>query len=638
MKRNLFLTVILVLFLILPAWADKTTEEIPDYSHIERSKVPEQYKWKINDIYATDQDWEKDLVKIKKLISMIEEKSKGWTDSPEKMLGFLNFMSEGQIISEKLGGYATNQLNMEVSNQNLRDMTSRFRTAMIDMGSKVGFFRADILALGKDKFNEYVKAEPGLEPYRHMVDAILKMGDHSLSPDKEQILSLTGLFSGVSADAFGMLTTVEIPQPSVTLSDGKTYELSYQTFQELRSSKNPEDREKNMLTFWGNMKKFEKTLSLLYNSNVKNYFFFSKVRGYDGCLDMKLSQDDIDPKVYHNLIKSVRNNLKPLHDYITLKKELLGLETFKYADIYASSVKKIDKKFTWEEAKKILNDALKPLGDNYLNIMNTALDNRWVDIYPNKDKATGAYSSGVYSVHPFIKMNYTGTYSNVSTLAHELGHAIHTYLANKTQPYPTADYPIFLAEIASTFNENLLMDYMLKNSDDDLFKLFVLDEYMARVRSTIYRQTKFAEFELKVHEYVEQGNTLTPDFMNKLYLDLTREYYGHDQGICIVDDYIQNEWSTIPHFYRDFYVYQYSTGIISSMALTKGVLDNGAPAQERYLNFLKSGGSKYPLDTLKDAGIDLTTTEAMDYGLKRTAEIVEQMKELVAKLKKEGKL
>jgi oligoendopeptidase F len=281
---------------------------------------------------------------------------------------------------------------------------------------------------------------------------------------------------------------------------------------------------------------------------------------------------------------------------------------------------------------------MKPLGKDYTDVIKKALTSRWIDIYPNKNKQTGAYSGGVYGIHPYVKMNYNGSYGAVSTLTHELGHSMHSYLSDQTQPYPMADYPIFLAEIASTFNENMLVDYFIKNEKDDLFKLYVIDSYLDQLRGTIYRQTLFAEFELTMHEYVEQGGTLTADWLNAKYLELTRLYYGHNEGVCQVDDFIQNEWSIVPHFYYNFYVYQYSTGIIASMALSDKVIKGEKGSTERYLSFLKSGGSKYPLETLKTAGIDLTTPSPYEQAIKRYDSLVTEMEKIAAKLKKEGKL
>ncbi|MCX6272887.1 MAG: oligoendopeptidase F family protein, partial [Bacteroidetes bacterium] len=329
---------------------------------------------------------------------------------------------------------------------------------------------------------------------------------------------------------------------------------------------------------------------------------------------------------------------EPLWRYLKLKKVLLGLPVMKYDDIYASAVKSVDKKYTYEEACNIILEAMKPMGPEYIEVLKKAFSERWVDIYPNKGKESGAYSSGLFGVHPYIKMNFNGDYNSVSTLAHELGHSVHSYFSDKYQEYTNSNYPTFLAEIASTFNENMLMNYLLKNEKDDMFKLYILDSYLDGVRGTIFRQTLFAEFELLMHQRVEQGQSLTPDWLNENYLRLTREFYGHDNGVMEVGDYIQNEWSSIPHFYMNYYVFQYSTGLIASMALSDKVLNQDITARDKYLAMLKSGGKDYPLNLLKLAGVDMTTPEPTIAAMHNFERLVGEMEKLVEKLKKEGKI
>ena len=325
---------------------------------------------------------------------------------------------------------------------------------------------------------------------------------------------------------------------------------------------------------------------------------------------------------------TVRSNLAPLHRLLRLRARMLGLEEFRYADLYASAVATVERTYAYDEARDLVLRATRPLGAPYARVLEGAFQGGWIDVYPNQGKQSGAYSSGVYGVHPFVKMNYDGRFHNVSTLAHELGHAMHSHLSEQAQPYPTADYPIFLAEIASTFNENLLMHALLETEPDATLKLFLLDNYLETLRGTLFRQALFAEFELAMHERVEQGQSLTPDWLNAAYLELTRHYYGHGQGVVRVDDYIQAEWSGIPHFFYDFYVYQYATGIVASMALAQAVLAEGEPARERYLAFLGSGSSRFPLDTLKAAGVDLATPQPVAAALEAFDGMVARMETL----------
>jgi oligoendopeptidase F len=423
----------------------------------------------------------------------------------------------------------------------------------------------------------------------------------------------------------------------VTLSDGQKVLLNQAAYVRLRASKNAADRTLVMKSFWENQKKFENTLAILQDGAVKQHWFNAQIHKYPDCLSARLFGEDISPEVYQQLISSVHEYLPALQRYLALKQKMLGLPKFRYEDVYASAVQAVDKTYTFSEARKLIDESLKPLGKDYSAALQHAFDDRWMDLYPNKGKESGAYSGGVYGFHPYIKLNYNGDYDAVSTLAHELGHAMHSYFSDKTQPYPTSNYATFLAEIASTFNEHLLMHTLLKNEKDDLFKLFILDNYLDGFRGTLFRQTLFAEFELAMHARVEAGQTLTADWLDRKYLELTRLYYGHDQGICQVDDYIQVEWSRIPHFYMNYYVFQYSTGIIASMALSDMVVKGDKKVQAGYLEVLKAGGSDYPLAILKKAGVDMTKPEPYAAALKRFEQLVGEMEKIVARLKKQKK-
>jgi oligoendopeptidase F len=424
-----------------------------------------------------------------------------------------------------------------------------------------------------------------------------------------------------------------MPAPKVTLSDGKKIRLNTASYSRYRGIENRKDRRKVMRTFWKYHADFKNTHAVLLDGAVKNHFFNARVHRYKSCLEAALYPNNIHLNVYHTLIKTVKENLNPLHRYLKLKTRLLGLKKMSYDDIYASSVPEVDKIYSIEEAQNIILDALKPLGKEYTDVLKKGFNTGWTDIYPNKGKRSGAYSNGsAYDIHPYVLMNYNGKFSSVSTLAHEFGHALHSWFSNQTQPFPLAQYPIFLAEIASTFNEDLLVNYLVKTETDDRLKLYILDQYLENFRGTLYRQTLFADFERTMHEQVENGQTLTPDWLGEKYLQLTRLYYGHKEGIVQVDNYIKNEWSGIPHFYYNFYVYQYSTGIVASTALADMVLNGGKSEQTRYLHFLKSGGTKYPLDTLKEAGVDLTTPRPIKIAISKFNEIVVEMEKIAERL------
>ena len=622
---------------VIPA-ASHSEKAIPDYSETARADVPEPFKWRIEDLYPSVEAWQSDKAVLERKIAQIDDLAPGWTDSASRMVAFLNHVNDLQLLGTKLYSYASHRSNMDLGNQQFQTMKGDIRNLFVNMGTQLAFVDPDVLKLGGEAFAQYLKQEKGLTPYRFSVEKILRMKDHVLPEAQEKIVTQTGLFSGAASRAANMLDNVEIPPAEITISNGQKVKLNYATYARLRASGNAEDRHLAMRTYWDNQRGFQNTLAVLLDAGIKKDLFHARVYGYRDCLESRLYRENIDPQVYHNLIHTVRENLGSLHRYLRLKQELLGLKEFLYEDIYASAVPTVDRLYTFEEAREIILEMMRSLGPAYLEGLHQAFDERWIDIYPNKGKESGAYSGGVYGVHPYVKMNYDGSYSTLSTLAHELGHALHSYFSNQNQHFADSHYPTFLAEIASTFNENLLMHHLLRREKDDLFKLFILDGYLTRIRSTLHRQTLFAEFELAMHNRVEQGQTLTPDWLNDTYLALTRHYYGHDQGVMTVGDFIRNEWSGIPHFYLNYYVFQYSTGIIASMALSDMVLTGGKAEADRYLDFLKAGGSRFPLDTLKIAGLDMTDPAPIKAALDRFDRLVGEMEEIVARLKRAGKL
>jgi len=622
-----------VLALSVGALAAEQSKEVPDFSMKARSEVPVEYTWRIDDIYPTYEDWQKDKEALVALIPQIEVKKAGWTESAQKMadLGELNDAIWRK--AEKLFVYASLQSDMDMGESKFQVMKGELQSIFVDLGVKLAFMEEDLLTVSDETFAAYFKAEPRLEPFRFGIEQTIRKRAHILPEDQQKIVSMTGLFAGTPAKASGFLNDVDIPAPEVKLSDGSTVTLNNAAYNRLRGSKEPADRTTVMRAHWKNRKQYENTFAALFDGSMKQHLFTAQSRNYKDCLEARLDDDNIDTLVYFQLVKSVNDHIGTFHRYLKLKGKLQGLDTMRYEDIYGSAVKSVDKTFTWDESASLIMESLKPLGNEYGAVLKQAFENRWIDRYPNKGKQGGAYSGGVYDVHPYVKMNFNGKYNEVSTIAHELGHAVHSHFANKTQPHPNAGYPLFLAEIASTFNETLLLRHMLKSEKDDLFKLFLLDAYLDQVRGTIYRQTLFAEFELAMHRRVEEGGTLTPDWLNSTYLGLTRRYYGHDTGVLRVDDYIQNEWSGIPHFFRNYYVYQYSTGMIASMALVENAM-KGTDGVTRYLDLLRAGGSDYPLTLLKKAGVDMMTPAPAEAAFKTIDGLITEMEKIVAKLEK----
>jgi oligoendopeptidase F len=601
---------------------------IPDYSGVPRSQVPESFKWRIADIFADETAWREALAQVKAQALDLDPLSKGWTGSAQAMGDFLERLEQVQKLGARLAHYASLQADMDLGDPRCQAMKGEIQSFLVELGAKLSFMDSDLLALGEAKVEAFIQADPRLVPHRVGFLKILRMKAHILPEGEARVAAQAGLFETAPSAAAGMLTDLDMPRPEITLSTGERVGLNTASYQKHRAAKVAADRQLVMETYWTGQQRYENTLATLLDAGIKQDLFQAKVHHYPTCLDAALYPEAIDPAVYRNLIATVRANLAPLHRLLRLRARMLGLQEMRYADLYASAVTSVSRTYGFAEARDLVLRATQPLGAPYTQALERAFGDGWIDVYPNLGKQSGAYSSGVYGLHPFVKMNYDGTFHHVSTLAHELGHAMHSYLSERAQPYPTADYPIFLAEIASTFNENLLMHALLETEQDATLKLFLLDTYLETLRGTLFRQTLFAEFELAMHERVEQGQSLTPDWLNGTYLALTRLYYGHDQGVVRVDDYIQAEWSGIPHFFYNFYVYQYATGIVASMALSEAVLAEGAPARERFLGFLGSGSSRFPLDTLRAAGVDLSSPQPVLAALKAFDGLVARMEEL----------
>lgn len=601
---------------------------VPDYSTTPRTQVPDDCKWRITDIYPNEEAWRAGFAEVKERAAGLEALARVWTQSPRQMGDFMESLEQVNKLGSRLAHYASLQGDMDLGDARYQAMKGEVHSFLVDLGAQLAFMEPDLLALGQAEVERFLAEEPRLASHRVGFLRILRMKDHILPEGEARVVAQAGLFGHAPSSAAGMLTDLDMPRPEATLSTGEKVTLTTANYQKHRAAKSPSDRQLVMTTYWAGQKRYENTLATLLDAGIKQDLFHAKVHRYATCLDAALYPEAIDTAVYRNLVASVRANLGPLHRLLRLRKRMLGLPEFRYADLYASAVGTVTRTYAYGEARDLVLQSTRPLGEAYGRVLAGAFQDGWIDVYPNQGKQSGAYSSGVHGVHPFVKMNYDGTFHNVSTLAHELGHAMHSHLSEQAQPYATADYPIFLAEIASTCNENLLMHTLLETERDATLKLFLLDNYLETLRGTLFRQTLFAEFELAMHERVEQGQSLTPDWLNQAYLELTRHYYGHAQGVVLVDDYIQAEWSGIPHFFYNYYVYQYATGIVASMALAEAVLAEGAPARERYLAFLGAGSSRFPLDTLKAAGVDLATPAPVEAALRAFDGLVARMEAL----------
>ncbi len=601
----------------------------------DRSEVPVEYKWKLEDLYPSDQAWGKAKQVLVAQFDEITQYQGKLGSSASELLSCLEF--DGKVSKEfgRLYSYAHMKSDEDTGNSKYLAMEQEMQQIGTDYNSKAAFITPEVAKMDKETIDRFIGQESGLKIYKMTLYDIQRKKAHTLSEKEEKILAEAGLMADGPSTIYGVFSNAELPYPEITLSDGTTARLTKAGYSLYRASPNREDREAVFQAFWNTFTKFKGTFGTQLYANVKKDMFYARTRGYGSSLESSLDKNNIPTAVYMALIENVTNNLDSFGRFLNLKKRMLGVETLKYSDVYAPVVKGVDLKYTFDEAKELVLDSVKPLGFGYGRIVKKAFDERWIDVYPTPGKRAGAYSSGsAYDVHPYILLNYNGQYDDVSTLAHELGHTMHSYYSNKTQPYATADYSIFVAEVASTFNEALLIDKMLKEIKDDDTRLSLLMNYLEGMRQTVFRQTQFAEFELRIHEKAERGEPLTGDVLNEIYGGILKKYYGHDKGTCHIDDLYTVEWAYVPHFYYNFYVYQYSTSFTASTALAERVLGGEEGAVEKYIEFISSGGSDYPIDLLKKAGVDMTSAEPFN---KTMAAMNRTMDEIEAILEKKGR-
>lgn len=625
LKTNLILLTMMVFLTALNSYGQKNREEIS-----------EKYKWNLTDLYESDGDWRKAVDDLTAKLDEVEKFKGTITESAENLLEALEFNSSLSKEAAKIYLYAGMNSDLDTRNMKYNGMKQELQSLFSNFGAKAAFIEPEILSADWETIEGFIEKEPRLEVYRMPLENMFRTKEHSLSEKEERIMALSGMVSSVPQAVYGTFSNAEMPKPEVTLSDGTKLEIGSAEYSRYRASANRKDREIVFDAYWNNFVRFQATYGEMLYGNVKADIFRAKARHYDSSLEASLYPNNIPVEVYHSLVDNVDKNLPAFHRYLKIKKRMMNVDTLKYLDLYAPVVKDVDLNYTYDEATAIILDALKPLGDKYVNIVKKAIDERWIDVYPTPGKRSGAYSNGAfYDGHPFILLNYNDLYDDVSTLAHELGHTMQSYFSNKTQPYPTADYVTFVAEVASTFNEVLLFNYMMNKVEDEDVKLSLLMEWLDRFKGTLFRQTQFAEFELKIHEEAEQGKPLTGDEFSEIYKDIVDRYYGHDEAICYVNDYINMEWAFIPHFYYNFYVYQYSTSFTASISLAEKVMSGDKQALKNYMDFLSAGGSDYPIQLLKNAGVDMTGNEPFDKAIASMNKVMDEIEKILDKKEKE---
>lgn len=579
----------------------KSTKELP-----KRSEVPLESTWRLEDIFATDEAWEQELAKLKQDIPQIEQYKGKLSESADSLYGLLKLQDE---LSERLGRlytYSHMRSDQDTTNSHYQGLNSQAEMVLTTAGSSMSYIVPEILSMDEAKINSFLEEKEELQLYKKVLDEINRQRPHVLSEKEETLLAEASEPMGSSAQTFGMLNNADLTFPSIKNEDGEEVDLThgrYSTFMESKDRRVREDAFKAMYDTYG---KFKNTFASTLTGSVKAHNFEAKIRNYESARQSALDNNNIPEQVYDNLVEAVNEKLPLLHKYTALRKKVLGVDELHMYDIYTPLVKDVEMKVSYEKAKDYVTKGLAPLGSDYASILKEGFENRWIDVEENKGKRSGAYSSGAYGTNPYILMNWQDNVNNTFTLAHELGHSVHSYYTRKHQPFRYGNYSIFVAEVASTTNEALLNDYLLKNLDDEKQKLYILNHFLEGFRGTVFRQTMFAEFEHDIHIRAQNGEALTADKLTEIYYALNKKYYG---DAVVSDEEIGLEWARIPHFYYNYYVYQYATGYSAATALANNILEGGAGSVDRYLDFLKAGSSEYPIEVLKKAGVDMTSKQ-----------------------------
>src|SRR3954467_14905239 len=596
-----------------------------------RAAIPDRYKWNLADLYASDDAWRGAKEKLPAAISALGAFKGTLGSSAAHLADALDAINRVGKDVQRVATYAGLMSDQDTRVASYQGMQQEVQQVGASFGEEVSFVEPEILKIDKATVEGWVAKEPRLKIYQHYLDDIQRRRPHTLSDAEERLLASASIVTASPSSIFNIFANADFPYPSVTLSDGKTVRLDSSAFSLYRGVPNRDDRKKVMETFFNALGQYKGTYGSTLNGQVQSNEFYAGARRYKSALESALDGANIPTSVYTKLVEGVNQGLPTFHRYLQLRKKMMNLPDLSYYDLYAPLVASVDLTYTPEEAEKNVLAALAPLGTDYVAAVRRAFNERWIDLLPTEGKKSGAYSNGgAYDVHPYMLINFNGKYPDVSTVAHELGHTMQSYLSNKTQPFHLANYPIFVAEVASTFNEALLIDHMLRTIKDPDARLSLLGSYLENAKGTVFRQTQFAEFELRIHEMSEKGEPISGEALDKLYLEIVRKYYGHDKGICIVDDYVQHEWAFIPHFYYNFYVFQYATSFTASAALSEKVLEGDQAATKRYLEFLSAGGSKYPIDLLKDAGVDMTTGEPLKLTLQKINRVMDEMERILA--------
>lgn len=597
------------------------TKKIPT-----REEVDVKYTWALEDLYATDADWEKDLKRLDEFIERFSKFQGKLGESGEQLLAYYQTNDEMTDWIEAIANYAMRKSDQDTGNSFYQDFAARTHSAFVKIEGAIAFAIPEILTIPDDTLEEFYKNTEGLELYRKAIDNERRRKDHILSAEMESTLAAAQDMAGQPQNIYGLLNNADMRFANAVDSNGVEHEVTHGSFIPLMDSKDRALRKSAFESMYATYKQFSNTCAAALSAQVKQLMFFANARKYNSTLEASLDVTNVPTSVYHNLIEAVHGNMDKMYKYVELRKKLMGYEELHFYDVYASITENSSAKISYEEAQKNILEAVKPLGEEYCKVLKGGFENRWVDVYENVGKRSGAYSAGT-KLHPYVLMNYADTLDSEFTLIHEMGHSMHSYLSYKNQPTAYANYVIFVAEIASTCNEALLMQYLLGRTTDKKERAVLINHFLEQFRTTLYRQTMFAEFEMKINAMAEAGQTLTSEVLCKTYEELIKLYFG--DGI-VIDDQIRYEWCRIPHFYYNFYVFQYATGFSAAIALSQKILKEGQSAVDKYLEFLSGGCSKDPISLLKGAGVDMTTAAPINEALELFGQLIDELDELVS--------
>lgn len=590
-----------------------------------RKEQKKENCWAIEDLYATDGDWEKDYSQLAGQMKNFESYKGKLGNSGETLLAAFQEMDLLKCNMEKLYVYANQRYHEDTGNHKYQELSARASRLEMELGHELSFFEPEIMEISVDRLESFYESVPELTKYKRKIQECLRMKPHILSKEMEEILAQTQEMGNAPQNIFSMFQNADLTFGRIVV-DGKKMELTQGNFVRILENKDRNVRKQAFTQVYAKYKEFQNTLAAAYSGNLAKDMFYVKVRKYPSCLDMELSQGNIPREVYTRLIEAVHRKLPAMYDYVEMRKKLLGVDQIHMYDVYVPIVDKVEKEIPFEEAKEIVKEGLAILGEDYVELLEQGFSQRWIDIYENKGKRGGAYSWGAYGTHPYVLLNYQGNLNHVFTLAHEMGHALHSYYSDHAQPYTYAGYFIFVAEVASTCNEALLIHHMLKNAQDDKEKAYLLNYFLDQFKGTVYRQTMFAEFEMLAHEKAEKGEGITAQLLEDIYYELNKKYFGDGM---VSDPEIAMEWARIPHFYTPFYVYQYATGFSAAIAISNKIINGEPGIVEAYKKFLSGGSSMDCIDLLKICGVDMTSTEPVENALQVFEERLAEFKEIM---------